>query len=150
MPEFILNTPSAKRPVYNDFDDFAKGYVEAMFFTNCDCGDEKRENHANELGVDRLTNKSLQNIKAQCADFQVEADALLQLAYEQDYDEAEAGRDFWFTRQGHGVGYWDREALEVAQMTINGPMSIGDQLSKIAKTFGEANCDIYRGWITHD
>lgn len=43
-----------------------------------------------------------------------------------DYDAKAAGRDFWYTRNGHGVGFWDRDLGEV-----------GDKLTKIAKSFGE-------------
>jgi hypothetical protein len=43
-----------------------------------------------------------------------------------DYDEAAAGRDFWYTRCGHGVGFWDR-----------GLGDLGDKLSAIAKTYGD-------------
>ena len=37
----------------------------------------------------------------------------------------QAGRDFWFTRCGHGVGFWDR-----------GLGATGDELSEIARKFG--------------
>lgn len=40
-------------------------------------------------------------------------------------DPAQAGHDFWLTREGHGAGFWDR-GLGVA----------GDRLSDAAKTFG--------------
>jgi len=85
------------------------------------------------------------------------------------YDDEQAGRDFWFTRQGHGVGFWDRKALEVDLFPdINpapglggwrvwdenreqGPCagSIGDGLSDAAKAIGETYCEISRGWIRH-
>jgi hypothetical protein len=37
---------------------------------------------------------------------------LLDLAYARDYDPEQAGCDYWFTRNGHGVGFWDRDALD--------------------------------------
>lgn len=39
-----------------------------------------------------------------------------------------AGHDFWLTRNGHGVGFWDRGLGE-----------LGDKLTEAAKTFGEVN-----------
>jgi hypothetical protein len=37
---------------------------------------------------------------------------LLALAYDRDdYNEEQAGRDYWFTRNGYGVGFLDREQL---------------------------------------
>lgn len=45
------------------------------------------------------------------------------------YRHGEAvGHDFWMTRNGHGVGFWDR-----------GLGDEGDALSEIAREFGEAH-----------
>jgi hypothetical protein len=88
---------------------------------------------------------SLATAIAECEDFQRQAADLLAQAYGHtfparvigdgtlpdshrpayDYDEACAGRDFWFTRCGHGVGFWDRDLGDV-----------GDKLTEIAETFG--------------
>jgi hypothetical protein len=40
-----------------------------------------------------------------------------------------AGRDFWYTREGHGCGFWDGDW----------PQEIGDMLAKGARLFGPAN-----------
>jgi hypothetical protein len=89
---------------------------------------------------------SLATAIRECEDFQREAADLLAEAYGQtfparvigdgslpdshrpawDYDEAAAGRDFWFTRNGHGVGYWDRDL----------PGELGDKLTEVAEKFG--------------
>lgn len=145
MPEFQLNYSRRKHP-YNRLGTFAQGYVEAMFFTNGDTGDE-RENLLNELGTARLTAKAVASIDADCEKFL----ALSMGAFTvrewlddetslRDYDEAQAGRDFWFTRQGHGVGFWDREQLTKED---------GDKLSDLARKFGEAYVETWRGWIHH-
>lgn len=83
-----------------------------------------------------------------CSDFQAKARHLLSQVYGHtfsayvvgdgtlpdshrpawDYDAKAAGRDFWYTRNGHGVGFWDR-----------GLGDIGDKLSDIAREFGEVN-----------
>jgi hypothetical protein len=50
-----------------------------------------------------------------------------------EYSDSEmSGHDFWWTRNGHGAGYWDRGLGEH-----------GDKLSALAKTYG--SCDIYVG-----
>ena len=41
-------------------------------------------------------------------------------------DDNQHGHDFWLTRNGHGVGFWDR-----------GYGKVGDELSEIAKSFRE-------------
>lgn len=49
-----------------------------------------------------------------------------------NYDATAAGRDLWFTRNGHGVGFWDRGLGEV-----------GDRLSDGARAMGQV--DAYLG-----
>ncbi len=164
MPLFHLNRPARRVHPYYALTDFAKGYVEAMFFTNCDSGDE-RENLANELGVERLTHASIAAIARDCAQFEKDAAPLLALADapQSGYSIEQAGRDFWFTRQGHGVGFWDRKELRVnvgrmpdgtlltgteaeeAGAELIG--TLGDLLTDIAQDAGEVFPEIYRGWI---
>lgn len=45
--------------------------------------------------------------------------------------EAQAGRDFWFTRRGHGVGYWEHAD------------SASQALDKAAQAAGD--CELYVG-----
>lgn len=134
MPEFILESsgsvamPSAPL-AFADLDEFTQGYIEALFFTN-ECAQVTTEefNSAEfqadmiegradgvlpcDVGFADLAPETLQSIIADCRAFQDENDELLQAAYARDYDASQAGRDFWFTRNGHGVGYWDRQQLE--------------------------------------
>lgn len=184
MPEFVLNQPATRHPAnvpagkrphpFYSLSEFARGYVEAMFFTNCDSGDD-RENLANELGVERLTRASVAAIKRDCDSFlsHIMPDGCTarqwidRAAAESGYDDAQAGRDFWFTRQGHGVGFWDRSELELDLFELINPApglggwelrrddreqgpckgTIGDGLSDAAKHFGETCPQIWRGWI---
>lgn len=143
MPQFELNTPAKGHPFYS-LDSFAKGYVEAMFFTNGDTGDE-RENLLNDLGVERLTHKSIASIKRDCDAFLAYKmpdgasvrEWLNRVAYV--FEDDQAGRNFWFTRQGHGVGFWSRNELDNA--------GIGEALSKAARSLGECYVEAYRGRI---
>lgn len=159
MPQFILNTPPDAddfaravaygylKPVkgrrihpYHALDEFAQAYVEAMFFTNCDSGDEN-EHRANELGVERLTRTSCESIAADCEEFQrlAEKEIAATLAHG-ERDLHGIAHDFWFTRQGHGVGFREGESRGY-------PGSTGDELTRIADKFGEVYPSIYRGWI---
>ena len=140
MPQFQLNT---NRNL--SLSEFEAGYVEAMFFTNGDCGDDN-ENLLNELGTERLTRSALKSIKADCNAFLgvIMPDGCFVRQWLdrcEDYDDSQAGRDFWFTRNGHGVGFWDREELEG---------ELGTELTNAAKRFREINCQVSRGWIYHD
>lgn len=126
MPEFILNTDgqvAAPKGValiwphplrFEQLSIFVQGYIEALFFTSGeDSGTMQNEaGDAVDVGFSDLAPATLLTILKDCAAFQDQAHALLEAAYERDYDAAQAGRDFWYTRCGHGVGYWDREALD--------------------------------------
>ena len=179
MPQFRLNRspyvkgdePGVRTPhPFYALDDFAKGYVEAMFFTNGDTGDEK-EDKLNELGVERLTKASVAAIKSYCGDFlgQIMPDGCFARQWinrAESYDDEQAGRDLWFTAQGHGVGFWDRKELELdlfepsaeqraATQTGGwradgeGPCkgTIGEGLTEAAKKAGERYVEHWRGWI---
>ena len=112
---------------------FVRGYVEALFFTS----DE-------ELGAatfDDIAPDTLAQIVADCDAFlaALPVDAFgrtwLDLAADYapaGYDLEQAGHDFWFTRNGHGVGFWDR-----------GLGAVGDKLSDAARAAGEG--DAYLG-----
>lgn len=167
MPEFIINSNAR----YDSLDEFARGYVEAMFFTNGDCGDE-RENLLNDLGTERLTRASVKKIQQDCSTFlsHIMPDGCFVRQWLDrltDYSDAQAGHDFWFTRQGHGVGFWSRDELEsdagTYYATICAPAqwspamrdsflavrgkSFRDHLSDAARAFGESYVEPWKGWI---
>lgn len=126
-----------------DLDAFTQGYVEALFFTS-ECSQVDTEEflsaeHQSDMEAGRadgvlpcdvgfadLAPDSLARIIADCAAFQADNAADLEFACgiipnrrgAVPYDMAAAGRDFWFTRNGHGVGFWDR-----------GLGDVGDRLS---------------------
>jgi len=118
MPEFILPGNSDER--FAALDPFIQGYIEALFFT---CEEE-----LGDKGFSDLDPATLGEILTTCEAFQMAAADLLTEAYTRDYDATQAGRDYWFTRNGHGVGYWDRKQLDGA---------LGEALTARAKSFGE-------------
>lgn len=105
---------------------FITGYFEALYFaesaTNSD--GETVEN----IGGLEMTPEALEECRQDCAQFLDRVPLLVHAAtqLDQDYDHIQAGRDFWFSRQGHGVGFWDR-----------GLGRIGEALHKAAELFGE-------------
>lgn len=112
MPEFQLDKGGAVTSSirWDDLDAFTQGYIEALFFT--DSGSD--EGRLGDAGFADLTPEALQLCIADCARFQTDphVEPLLSSAYNcEGYDAEAAGSDFWFTRNGHGVGYWDREQL---------------------------------------
>ena len=134
MPDFTLNSDAR----FEALPEFAQGYVEALFFTNGDTGDADDEDKLNRLGTARLTAKALHSIRATCAAFERTHADLLTAAYEHPgYGPRDAGCDLWFTRQGHGAGYWDRGF----------PRPLSDALTEAAKTLGGCEMEVWRGWI---
>lgn len=144
MPEFQLNTP-LRGHAYDALSPFAKQYVEAMFFTNGDTGDD-RENLLNDLGVEKLTRASVNAIAKRCDKFlsMLMPDGrfcqqwLDQAESECGYDRG--GHDLWFTQQGHGVGFWDRDEI---------PEALRDGLTAAAKKMGEVYVSVNATWIDH-
>lgn len=148
MPEFVLDR--GDRESADEFDalpEFVQGYIEALFFTETSCYSmdeidsyEAQESIAegtadgvlpSDSGFADLSEAALASIMADCSKFEREAASLLESAYARNYEPAQAGRDFWFTRNGHGVGFWDRDELKTD--------SLGRSLSDIAGKFGEVN-----------
>jgi hypothetical protein len=123
MPEFQLDTSRPATVDFSDLSDFAQGYVEALFF--CAQGDDDGMDVATFAD---LSLGALCRIVADCDAFGEQWGDLDEIA--PDYDRRQAGRDFWFSRCGHGVGFWDRGLGEV-----------GDRLHDLAQSFG--NLDPY-------
>lgn len=107
-------------------DPFLRGYLEAALFTTdphppsgCDYAECGR---ASEL-VEKLSPEFIDQARTDCAQFEADNADLL----EQAGDFEQNGRDFWYTRNGHGVGFWDRGY----------DANIGAALSAAARKFGE-------------
>jgi hypothetical protein len=124
----------------NEADFFLRGYIDAALFTTdpeppsgCDYVESGR---ADELWP-ALDNAFLEAARADCAAFESENEALLAQAG----DDWRNGSDFWYTRNGHGVGFWDRGY----------PDEIADPLTAAAKKFGEVwLCAEDFGLVTQD
>lgn len=52
------------------------------------------------------------------------------------YTEIQAGRDFWFTRNGHGVGFWDRGLGEIGDL-LSERCGYGTQFPPADPFFGD-------------
>lgn len=151
MPEFVMQ---AHAECIREESEFVAGFIEALFFTETspaydadewfsdECREAQEEGTADgrlpgDVGYSDIHSESLAAIRQFCEAFQVANAAALSAAYEQPgYDETRAGRDLWFTSQGHGTGFWERKELE-PEFSDTGK-SIGDVLSNAAQ-YNEAN-----------
>ncbi|UTC25361.1 hypothetical protein P7_171 [Pectobacterium phage vB_PcaM_P7_Pc] len=105
---------------------FIAGYFEALYFAESATGNDGEE--IDNLAGYELSATAKEEGEQACARFlDLAGDKVnLAIAGSDDYDHTQAGRDFWFSRQGHGVGFWDR-----------GLGLVGDDLHKVAELFGE-------------
>jgi hypothetical protein len=113
-----------------DLDEFTRAYIEAALWSTND--DDDKPLDAN-YDPDDIAPDTLATIIADCRRFQADNAADLALAYkrypQKEWSpEAQAGHDFWLTRNGHGTGFWDR-----------GIGKVGDQLTDASRKCGEVN-----------
>jgi hypothetical protein len=100
-------------------DAFTRAYFEAMEWT--DCTSDELEN------ADGWSDELIASSERDCVSFQeTNTDDLT------DIDPAQAGHDFWLTRNRHGAGFWDR-----------GYGAVGDRLTEAAHAYGAV--DLYAG-----
>lgn len=153
MPQFVME--GCLNPDFQTLPAIVRGYIEAMFWTETCASQytianwqdpETQEavtegqadgNVPSDAGFDDLHPDALADIITACEAFEKEAGDLIAAAVGKgDYSKCDArgyahgeavGHDFWLTRNGHGVGFWDRNLGDE-----------GDALSKIARKFGEA------------
>jgi hypothetical protein len=119
MPEFQLS--GANNVAFKRCSEFEQGYILAMFFA--DTPEDE------EWDFDDLHESAFKKIKDDCAAFCADQKTLDFI----DGDEGHAGRDLWYTRQGHGCGFWDGDWSDEA----------GKYLTARAKSLGE--CWPYKG-----
>lgn len=114
-----------------ELDEFLRGYLEAAFFTSDeDAGSGEYETSGRpEIMMEKLSAEALQSARIDCARFTVSCAHQLSKVG----TPIQNGHDFWFTREGHGVGFWDRGY----------PEEVGDFLTTESEKFG--NVDLYLG-----
>lgn len=110
----------------NETPEFLRGYCDAALFTTdehppsgCDYAESGR---ADEM-FPSLPPDFIQQATEDCTRFQDANRELLAKAG----DDWQNGADFWYTRNGHGVGFWDRGY----------PDDIADPLTEAAHKCGE-------------
>lgn len=167
MPEFIADTAGTVHGLtWDDLNKFTQGYIEAMLFTEtspvysmCEWFEPEaqaaiEDELPGDAGFGDLHPDAFAEIQSDCIAFEHKAAELLAAAYQQGYTPDQAGRDFWFTRNGHGCGFWDRKELETpglweahgsprvdepgwAAYIAEQDNSLGRKLTDIAEEFGQ-------------
>lgn len=107
--------------------DVVDGYIEAMLFSSNDESDESGGAPLDQnYGPDDLSPQARATARATCAAFVKRNRAAIE-KFKQITGRGDdaVGHDLWFTRNGHGVGFWDR-----------GAGAVGEKLSKAANKMG--------------
>lgn len=116
----------------NEADPFLRGYLDAALFTT-DAHPPSGQDYVDSGRADemfpKLPDYFIEQARKDCAKFTVENAALLNQAG----DPWQNGADFWYTRCGHGAGFWDRGY----------PDEIADPLTEACEKWGEA-------WLSPD
>jgi len=147
MPEFQIThvlKPSQYQTLKKELSIFAMAYVTAALFTE---EENLKESFDAFIGDPEdgfsleFSDQAIQQIKTDCAEFLTLADGILEPIRNEfggcTVDE-HAGRDFWYTRNGHGCGFWDGE-----EMWEHFDKGDDKALTKLAKEQGEV--DLYMG-----
>jgi len=109
----------------SDLDPFTQAYMTCALWSTSDnstpAGGEPLDRN---YGIKDVGRKTLRRMVADCAKFQAAMEHVLAALPQ---TAAQAGHDFWLTRNGHGAGFWDGDWPEPAAAL----------LTAYAKSFGE-------------
>lgn len=121
---------------------FVRNYIAAILFAEMDNADESGgEPLDSNYGPEDFTDESMAMIVVDCLAFLRQHGPFIAACEEKglhnpgsaDDDAFEhAGRDFWYTRVGHGCGFWDGDWDD----------TYSDRFDKGAKAFGEAYVEV--------
>lgn len=143
--------------------ELTQGYIEALFFTESEPSRSRHErvttrgtvrkswerdvsegqikDMPGDYGYSDLASETLNSILRDCQEFERSPAWKAYVEYRDEAngndpdcpDDMQAGRDFWFNRNGHGVGFWDGDW----------PEPHASALDKLAESFREV--DVYIG-----
>ena len=98
-----------------DLDLFKRGFLEALYFA--DTGEDGQPS-ADAL----IANDDWRVMEKECEAFWNRYGDLILL----EGEPAQAGNDFYFTRRGHGVGFWDGDWPRYGDTLTNACKAMGD------------------------
>lgn len=102
-------------------DEFLRAYIECALWSSTD---DEGEPLDGIYSVDDIAPETLASMREDCVDFL--ASNLEDIGIG---DWAQAGHDFWLTRNGHGAGFWDGDW----------PAEAGRRLTEASHPYGEVN-----------
>lgn len=101
------------------FDEFEAAYFEAALWTA----------ELDDCTIYEIDEKHIENSKKELAAFRA-SDAYKAAIETHLWTEAQAGHDFWLTRNHHGAGFWDRYSEGAGY-------DLGKALSELSEKYSE-------------
>lgn len=108
--------------------EFARAYRHAAAFTQ---DPDPGSGEYPEPAIDDFDPEFVRRGNNDCAEFLDRCDRQGVIIPDDELDHA--GRDFWYTRNGHGCGFWDGDW----------PEALGEALNTIAEGFGEVDDQVF-------
>lgn len=116
-----------------NLDEFLQAYIVCALWSSTGPDEEPHKcEHLDDLfDSGDLAPATFEQMRADCKDF-IESNKPDLALYDEQMGNRQwsgserAGHDFWLTRNGHGVGFWDRGLGE-----------LGDRLTDAANSYGE-------------
>lgn len=136
MPQFeVYHSSEAATARFRALDEFTTAYLEAALWLLDNETRDQIDANPYEADTAVLSDAAIATARKDCATFQtVHADILAAAYAHPGYGSAaQAGHDFFLTRNRHGAGFWDRGL----------PDAIGKALTDAAEDAGED--DLYLG-----
>lgn len=118
-----------KADLIASLDDFTRAYIECALWSSTDDSGQPLDNYAFE----DIALPTLRSMIRDCHDFK----AFHQAEWQPEWSDAQAGHDFWLTRNRHGAGFWDRGAAA----------DVASKLTRAAHNYGSVDLVVYRGKV---
>lgn len=120
-----------------NYDGFVRGYIDAALWSSTDGDGASLDEFYSRSDISSSSMKSMKRdcgkfIKENKKDIEAFIAAIHTVGTPTSAEWGSVGHDFWLTRNGHGAGFWDRDAG-----------AIGERLSSSSEKFGSS--DLYVG-----
>ncbi len=127
-PRFPIPTDELEAAI----DEFFDAYVEAALWSTIDDSDEDGANLDDNYGPMHIDAETYRAMERDSRKF------LMENWDDLDGRFSDGGYDFWMTRNGHGVGFWE---------VPDWPKAPGKRMTEKAQAFGEIHLTVMAGRI---
>lgn len=147
----------AFKPNSPEVQSMVRAYMGCLLWTMP--GSDDDENPGDRFTIDRFTAEARIVCTADCLEFlnRCREAGLTSFLYGTDnavmgYGPENLGHDLALSRNGHGAGFFDRDALNIdagqwAIVQKQTSRTLGDALQDIARAMGPRDCYTARGWV---